>query len=253
MNSRQQLILQTVTENGKISVAELAKLTGVSVVTVRHDLNVLEKNAYLRRVHGSAVAIDSDSVDTRMLNNFNQKKILAEYAASIVNSGETIFIESGSTNAILARILSKRRDLTIVTVSSYIANLLRHSQCEIILLGGVLQKRSESMVGPLTQLALKNVHFSKAFIGIDGFRIDTGFTGRDMLRADIVNSALQKQATNIILTDSSKFGVVHPHPLGPTGLINMVISDFTINDQYQSYLSRQGIEAIAPAGDDQLP
>lgn len=242
MNTRQQLILQNVIEQGKVSVAELAEAAGVSVVTIRHDLNYLVEGAYLRRVHGSAVAIDTENVETRMMNNFNQKKIMAEFAASIVEDGETIFIESGSTNAVLARLLRDRKNLTIVTVSSYIANLLRTSHCEVILLGGILQKRSESMVGSLTQLALENVHFSKAFIGIDGFRPETGFTGRDMLRADIVNCALHKNAMNIVLTDSSKFGHIHPHPLGPISLVNHVISDGLLNESYQKSLGDQGIK-----------
>lgn len=242
MNSRQQLILQKVIEKGKVTVAELSGYTGVSVVTVRHDLNYLENGAYLRRVHGYAMSIDSENVETRMMSNFQQKKILADYAASIVEDGETIFIESGSTNAILARLLRDRRSLTVVTVSTYIANLLRSSSCEVILLGGILQKRSESMVGSLTRLALENVHFSKAFIGIDGFRAETGFTGRDMLRADIVNCALNKNAKNIVLTDSSKFGQIHPHPLGPIELINHVISDSGLSQDYRSYISEQGIK-----------
>lgn len=242
MNTRQQLILQTVIEKGKISVTELAEIVDVSVVTVRHDLNHLEKGSYLQRVHGFAVSIDSENVETRMMSNFQQKKILAEYAASLVEEGETIFIESGSTNALLARLLKDKRNITIVTVSSYIANLLRSSSCEVILLGGILQKRSESMVGSLTRLALENVHFSKAFIGIDGYRPETGFTGRDMLRADIVNCALSKNAMNIVLTDSSKFGQIHPHPLGPTSIVNRVISDAGLSEEYGQAMSSQGIE-----------
>ncbi|CNC66267.1 DeoR family transcriptional regulator [Yersinia pseudotuberculosis] len=246
MNARQQLILQNVIEKGKVTVAELAELTGVSVVTVRQDLNHLEQRDYLRRVHGFAVAIDTDNVETRMMSNFHQKKCLAEYAASIVDDGETIFIESGSTNAILARLLGEKKNLTIVTVSSYIANLLRNSQCEVILLGGILQKRSESMVGSLTRLVLEHVHFSKAFIGIDGFRSETGFTGRDMLRADVVNCALNKGATNIVLTDSTKFGQINPHPLGPTHLINHVISDAGLSEDFRQKLHALGIKVTIP-------
>lgn len=76
----------------------------------------------------------------------------------------------------------------------------------MILLGGMLQKQSEAMVGPITRASLKLVHFSKSFIGIDGYTPETGFTGRDMMRTDILNCVLQKCQQNIILTDSSKFG-----------------------------------------------
>lgn len=85
MNSRQQLILQMVIDQGRVSVVDLAKTTGVSEVTIRQDLNLLEKQSYLRRAHGYAVPLDSDDVETRMMNNYALKRELAEFAASLVN------------------------------------------------------------------------------------------------------------------------------------------------------------------------
>lgn len=109
MNSRQQIILQLVIDQGRMSVSELAKTTGVSEVTIRQDLNLLEKHSYLRRAHGYAVPLDSDDVETRMLNNYALKRRLAEFAASLVNDGETVFIENGSSNALLARTLAEQK------------------------------------------------------------------------------------------------------------------------------------------------
>lgn len=85
MNSRQQSILQMVIDKGQMSVADLAKITGVSEVTIRQDLNTLEKQSYLRRAHGFAVSLNSDDVETRMMTNFTLKRELAEFAASLVN------------------------------------------------------------------------------------------------------------------------------------------------------------------------
>lgn len=93
MNSRQQTILQMVIDQGQVSVTDLAKATGVSEVTIRQDLNTLEKLSYLRRAHGFAVSLDSDDVETRMMSNYTLKRELAEFAASLVQPGETIFIE----------------------------------------------------------------------------------------------------------------------------------------------------------------
>lgn len=109
MNSRQQTILQMVIDQGQVSVTDLAKATGVSEVTIRQDLNTLEKLSYLRRAHGFAVSLDSDDVETRMMSNYTLKRELAEFAASLVQPGETIFIENGSSNALLARTLGSRR------------------------------------------------------------------------------------------------------------------------------------------------
>ncbi|XTZ40528.1 DNA-binding transcriptional regulator YciT [Salmonella enterica] len=241
MNSRQQLILQTVIDKGRMSVTELSRMTGVSEVTIRQDLNTLEKQSYLRRTHGFAVPLDSDDVETRMMNNYSVKRDLAEFAASLVTAGETVFIENGSSNALLARKLGEQRDITIITVSSYIAHLLKNSLCEVILLGGIFQKKSESMVGPLTRQYIQQVHFSKAFIGIDGWHPDTGFTGRDMMRTDVVNAVLEKGIEAIVLTDSSKFGVVHPHTLGPVNQFQRVITDAGLATDVQLQLQQQGV------------
>ncbi|WP_409249530.1 DNA-binding transcriptional regulator YciT [Enterobacter hormaechei] len=241
MNSRQQIILQMVIDQGRVSVVALAKATGVSEVTIRQDLNFLEKQSYLRRAHGYAVPLDSDDVETRMMNNFALKRELAEFAASLVNNGETVFIENGSSNALLARTLADQKDVTIITVSSYIAHLLKETRCEVILLGGIYQKKSESMVGPLTRQYVQQVHFSKAFIGIDGWQPDTGFTGRDMMRSDVVNAVLAKECEAIVLTDSSKFGAVHPYTMGPASRFSRVITDERLRDEYRQQLEQDGL------------
>lgn len=241
MNSRQQTILQLVIDKGRMSVADLAKMTGVSEVTIRQDLNLLEKQSYLRRTHGYAVPLDSEDVETRMMNNFALKRELAEFAASLVRPGETVFIENGSSNALLARALATQPDITIITVSSYIAHLLKETPGEVILLGGIYQKKSESMVGPLTRQYIQQVHFSKAFIGIDGWQPETGFTGRDMMRADIVNAVLEKGSEAIVLSDSSKFGAIHPYALGSMNQFSRVITDDNLATEKQLQLEQAGL------------
>ncbi len=206
-------------------MVDLAKLTGVSEVTVRQDLNALEQRSFLKRAHGYAVPLDSDDVETRMMNNYPLKRRLAEFAASLVSDGETIFIENGSSNALLARTLAEHKKVTLITVSSYIAHLVKDTDCEVILLGGIYQKKSESMIGPLTRQYIQQVHFTKAFIGVDGWQPDTGFTGRDMMRTDVVNAVLEKGSENIVLTDSSKFGTTHAYPLMPANAISRIITD----------------------------
>lgn len=241
MNARQQSILQMVIDKGRMSVNDLARMTGVSEVTIRQDLNLLEKQSYLRRTHGFAVPLESEDVETRMMTHFSLKRELATFAASLVNPGETVFIENGSSNALLARALSEKADVTVITVSSYIAHLLKEMPGEVILLGGIYQKKSESMVGPLTRQYIQQVHFSKAFIGIDGWMNETGFTGRDMMRADVVNAVLEKECEAIVLSDSSKFGVVHPYPLGPTAQFDRVITDDNLSAEQQQQLKDSGL------------
>lgn len=241
MNARQQTILQMVIDKGRMSVVDLARLTGVSEVTIRQDLNLLEKQNFLHRTHGFAVPVDSEDVETRMMNNFATKRELANFAASHVSPGETIFIENGSSNALLARLLARQAGITIITVSGYIAHLLKEMPAEVILLGGIYQKKSESMVGPLTRQCIRQVHFSKAFIGIDGWSPATGFTCRDIMRADVVNAVLEKDCEAIVVSDSSKFGVVHPYPLTPLYKFNRVITDDALSEDHAVELRQSGL------------
>jgi DeoR/GlpR family transcriptional regulator of sugar metabolism len=242
MNDRQQIILQWVNDKQRISVSELSQICQVSEVTIRHDLTQLEQRHYLRRAHGFAVAIQTDDVDTRMMSNFAQKQKLARFAASLIKDGETVFFESGSSIALLAQYLADKKNLTVITVSSYVASLLKSMPCDVVLLGGMYQKTSQTVVGPLTRLCLQQMNFSKAFMGIDGFTESTGFTGRDMLRADVVNAVVEKGAENIVLTDSSKFGQINLNPLGPVSAFSRVITDDKLSPEYQQLLSAAGIQ-----------
>lgn len=97
------------------------------------------------------------------------------------------------------------------------------------------------MVGPLTRQYVQQVHFSKAFIGIDGWQAETGFTGRDMMRSDVVNAVLEKGCEAIVLTDSSKFGAVHPYTMGPVSRFSRVITDERLSEAHREQLLSDGL------------
>lgn len=225
MNERQKKILHLINEQSKISVSELSSQLDVTPITIRRDLNFLEQNNYLRREHGYAVSIHEEKIDSRIQTNFLAKQAMAEFAATLIEENETIFIEGGSTNALLARLLTKRSDITVITMNTYISNILNDGLCNVILLGGLLQKESQSMVGPISRAALQYVNFSKSFIGVDGYTPETGFTGRDMMRSDTLNCVIQKCPHNIIMIDSSKFGLIYPNAISPKECIHQVITN----------------------------
>jgi DeoR/GlpR family transcriptional regulator of sugar metabolism len=111
-------------------------------------------------------------------------------------------------------------------------------------LGGLLQKSSESVVGPLTRYSIQQVHFHRAFVGVDGWHPETGFTGRNMLRCDVVDAVLAKGAESYALTDASKFGQIHPYPLSSGYQVGHVITDETLDAATVAQLSEQAIEVI---------
>ncbi|MFC1503080.1 DNA-binding transcriptional regulator YciT [Pseudomonadota bacterium] len=244
MNPRQSEIVQLVNQEKRIMVSDLAAHTGVSEVTIRQDLNQLEKEGYLKRVHGAAMSLQSDDVSARMEVRFDTKQKLAERAAQLVQPDETVMIEGGSANALLARVLAERGDVTIITPSAYIAHLIRNTQATVILLGGVYQHQGESLVGPLTRLCIEHTHFSTAFLGIDGYHQDTGFTSRDMMRADVAAAILAKNKRNIVLTDASKFGQIYPTSLGRNDQFSVLITNANAPVEDLTFLKEQGVEVI---------
>ncbi|WP_064604796.1 DeoR/GlpR family DNA-binding transcription regulator [Photobacterium sp. J15] len=242
MNPRHSEILELVNEQKRVLVAELATHTGVSEVTIRQDLSLLEKQGYLKRVHGGATALQSDDMNNRMNIRFDVKQQLAKRAAELVQPGETVMIEGGSANALLARELADRGDVTIITPSAYIAHMIRDCKSDVILLGGIYQHQGESLVGPLTRLCIEHTHFSTAFLGIDGFHRDTGFTSRDMMRADVANTILNKNMRNIVLTDSSKFGQIYSTSIGRLNQFSVLVTNNDVDPADLEWIRNHDIQ-----------
>ncbi|MDW1988371.1 DeoR family transcriptional regulator, partial [Vibrio sp. 811] len=124
------------------------------------------------------------------------------------------------------------------------AHLIRNTSANIILLGGVDQHQGESLGGPLTKLCIENIHFSTAFLGIDGFHQDTGFTSRDMMRADIAEAILAKKRRTLVLTDSSKFGQIYPSSIGKTNEISVLLTDKAAPKSDLEQLKKLGVEVV---------
>ncbi|WP_108650685.1 DeoR/GlpR family DNA-binding transcription regulator [Dongshaea marina] len=243
MHPRHCQILQLVETHQKASVALLAEQTGVSQVTIRQDLSALEQQGYLRRIHGGAEALVQESLNDRLNVHFDTKLRLAVRASELVEDGESILIEGGSANALLARQLNSRA-VTVITPNCAIAQHLREGRAQVILLGGNYQSQSDSLVGPLTLLGIEQLHFSKAFIGIDGCHPSTGFTNKDLLRADVVRAILAKGQRNILLTNSSKFGQIYPANLGAVEQFDTLITDRGIPDRDRQWLEQQQLKML---------
>ena len=244
LNKRQTRILELLTLDDQISVNDLAGKLKVSSVTIRQDLNFLEAEGLLKRIHGGAVLKDADNIDNRLGVNYDKKLRIARKAASMVNDGETILIESGSTNALLARELINR-NVTIITTNIYIARQFRkEKQTSVIILGGLYQYESESLVGKITKNCIDQIHFDKAFLGIDGYTRETGFTLRDLFRAEISGYIIKKSKEVFIISDSSKFG--------KTGLTNIcsacdiqhIVTDNELDKSYIKEFKESGIDII---------
>jgi len=207
MNNRHTKILDVLSKRSKAEVTALAELMGVSQVTIRKDLDILEDRGLVRREHGYASLNTVDDIGKRMAFNYAIKRRIARAAAESVEEGETVMIESGSCCALLAEELAKmKKDVTIITNSVFIANFIRHAaRTRIILLGGYYQPESQVLVGPMTRRCGEIFFSDKFFIGTDGYMPGFGFTGKDHLRSQTVMDLAEYARDIFILTDAEKF------------------------------------------------
>ena len=243
VSDRRSKILEYVIDNERVDVSELAGMFAVSQVTVRKDLDGLEKKGLIQRQHGFAVAIAPDNLLSRLAFHYDIKRRIAAAAADLVPNGSTVMIESGSCCALLANEIAKtKRGVTIITNSAFIADYVRTAQgASIVLLGGDYQPESQVTVGPLVEQCLQNFHVDQLFIGIDGYTVESGFTGSNHLRAAVVK-AMHRQARDVIvLTESLKFPRQGAVPLLLADAVSRVVTDSGLPHPIQEQLTGSGV------------
>lgn len=240
MTDRQKSILRLLSKDQELAVTDLATRFNVSGVTIRQDLEHLQTQGLLRRVHGGAVLHGEDEISTRIGRNYERKLAVAERALSFILPGETIFIESGSVNALLARQLKERSDINVVTNNLFVARTLKDSRVQVITIGGLYQHDSESLVGAIARLGIESLNFTKCFIGVDGFSIDNGFTCSDMMRAEVAATAVRKCPDVFVLTDSTKFGKIALTQICGLEEVHHVITDTQIPEEYRDLITTSG-------------
>jgi DeoR/GlpR family transcriptional regulator of sugar metabolism len=241
-SSRQNKILDIITQENRIEVVRLADMMKVSRVTIRKDLDLLEQKGLIRHEHGMVLPGSSDDINNRLSYHYDRKHRIAAAAAELVEDGETVMIESGSCCAILAdELVHRKRDLTIITNSAFIAAYIRRNpQARIILLGGDYQNEAQVMVGPIARQCAGVFFVGKLFIGTDGFSEKTGFTGKNHLRAETVRDLAKQARQVIVLTESEKLSKPGTVPLLPPHDVGILITDQAIPKEIEAILEAAG-------------
>jgi len=249
MNKRHLMILDMLNRAEALDVNGLARNLNVSAVTVRKDLDLLESQGLLRRRHGCAARVSPNDIGYRMTFEYEAKKRIAVYACELVENGEAVMIESGSTCAMLAAEIAKnKRDVTIITNSAFIANYVRAIPgARVVLLGGSYDPDAQAMSGPLVRKCAEEFFVDKFFIGTDGYVPGQGFSNVDMLRAEAVRAMAAQAHKRIILTTSAKFNRRGVVLLLPAKDVTAVITD-AVPDNCRDSLENEGVEIMLAQG-----
>ncbi|MHB1393853.1 MAG: DeoR/GlpR family DNA-binding transcription regulator [Clostridia bacterium] len=210
---RRQRILEQFEKKELVYVENLVQaLDDISVSTIRRDLRTLANEGQIVLLRGGAAKLKVGSfelpIQTKQLLNIELKDKIAKYAASLVNDGEVIYIDSGSTPLRMMKYL-KNKEITVVTSNTQVLNELADTKVTCIILGGEITKTLASIVGPITDGLLSTMFFDKAFIGASGYSLQSGINTPDSREANKKKIVKNNSKETYVLIDSSKTGKVN--------------------------------------------
>ncbi|MEJ7647499.1 MAG: DeoR/GlpR family DNA-binding transcription regulator [Nakamurella sp.] len=242
-HERRRLIL-TALASGAVRVSELTEQLGVSDMTIRRDLEILESHGWLRKVHGGAVPAESSTnepgFEAKSLLEQPAKRAIAEHAATLVEPHSVIGISAGTTTWMLARSLQFHPGpLTVVTNSSTVANVPMAAAgggaATVILTGGV-RTPSAALVGPIADRSIGSLHLDRLFLGVHGMDARAGFTTPNLAEAQTNHVLIQHARQVVVLADSTKWATVGLSDFGALSIADVLITDDQLTAEAQRHL-----------------
>lgn len=247
IDERRQHILLVVQNEGRALVGDLSAKLGISQITIRKDLDYLQSKGLISRTHGGALPVNSGalfdpSLKEKQKQHFQEKQKIADAAVKMIKEGQCIMLDSGTTTTAIALALKRFSRLTVITNAVNIAAELTGTDFEVILTGGTLRKNSFSLVGPLAEDMLEEMHADILFLGVDGFDVETGVTTPNVLESR-VNRAMVKAAKKIVaVCDATKFGRRSLSRIIAPSAIHHVITDKSVSPAIVESLTNLNIE-----------
>ena len=249
--SRRMLILSELEKHGQVSVNDLSESLGVSSVTIRNDLEQLEKKNMLLRARGGAMKISQNHVgldyplSDKQKKHLTEKKEIGKKAVELIEDGNTIILDSGSTTFEVAKNLGKFEELTVITNAINVANLLaEYKNINVIVPGGTLRKNSMSLVGILAEKGFQNYFCDQLFLGVDGFDTNYGISTPNIEEAHLNQIMIGMSKKVIVVADSSKFNHRGFAFIAPVTKIHTLITDKGSPGDGRAKLEALGIEVI---------
>lgn len=242
---RLKKIADAVGETGRLSVAELAELTGASEMTIRRDLEALADQGVLERYRGGARSLllrgEEPPFALRAQDGLEVKRRLAVEVAALIADGESVVVDSGTTCLEVARALHQRR-LTVVPLSLHAANALTGApQLKLLLPGGEPRVGELALTGPLTEASLAALRFDTAVIGCCGLTVADGLTAYDLADAAIKRAAIASARRVIAVTEAAKLSRTALAFVTPASALHAVVTDRSAPDDETEALAAAGV------------
>ena len=244
---RQKKILEMLNVQKKLLVQELCDYFNVSPATIRNDLRDLSSEGLLTRTHGGAIKTIKKTFEPdtsqKQIQNANTKEIIAKYAATLVDDGDTIAIDTGTTMMFFAMHICQKKNLTVVLNDIQIALYLENnSDANIVLTGGILRKNFHCTIGPLATSALNSLSVDKAFMATNGLDSERGLTTPDIHQAEVKKSFIKTASEIFLICDSSKIGTVSFSKFADINDFSLIITDYNIPTKLVYTLKDKGCD-----------
>lgn len=249
LDRRRLQILETVEQQGFVSLQDLVGRVGVSESTIRRDLEHLDRIGQIRRTRGGAAYVGESlsDLEERSTKSLREKQAIAKVAASLVEPGEAILLDGGTTTLEVARQLLGK-SLQVVTNSLPILNLLvNQPQIELMQIGGYLHPKTGVALGPLAVAALQHIHVRRLFMSVGGLT-EKGLFNSNTLLVETERSMMAAAEEIVVVTDSSKLGHAALAHLCPLEKVNRLIVDSGITPEWKDTFARAGIDVLIAEG-----
>ena len=248
-NQRREKILELLREDGSAKVINLSKIFKVSEVTIRHDLEKLEKDGFVTREHGGAFLKEVESLvrSFALINqsNMDKKAVIGKHAAGLIEEGDTIILDSGSTTTEVAKNLVGRKNLTVITNALNIALILgAEPDIEMIMTGGEFKPPTLSLTGQKAADFFQDVHVDKLFLATAGISLRSGLTYPSLSDIVVKKAMIDVAETVYLVADSTKIGKGALASLGALSLIDFIITDSGIGKDHLQLFRDHDIKII---------
>lgn len=246
---RHRRILEHLKLHQVVRISGLAAMLGVSEATIRRDLEQLDARNLLERTHGGAILSQSLPQEPEYGHSAQahpaEKRVIGARAAELVEDGEIVFVNSGTTTTQVVRHLQNHRDVTVFTNNVRAVREAREAglDVELVLLGGTFRYRSDSVAGAHAVNMLGRVHAARAFIGVDGISLRNGCTTPTDAEAEIARVMIERtRGPVIVVADHSKWGVVSNFELARLDQLHTLVTDEAFDAAGREALEQGGIE-----------
>jgi DeoR/GlpR family transcriptional regulator of sugar metabolism len=246
---RQEELQKYIISSGRVTVNEICERFDISEATARRDLEILSEQGKIRRIHGGAIPVHKAPpelpVHQRMNERSESKSRIGELAAQQIQNGETIFLGTGTTVFEVARHITDKKDLTVITNSLLIMNfLIDFPHITLIGLGGLVRRTELSLIGHITEQALTELRADKIIIGIHGIDPEKGLTNHYLPETMTDRRILEMGEKVIIVADHKKCGQFSTSLVAPVTVVDVLITDSNVSPEFVTLMEKQNVKVL---------